>query len=66
VRQQTWNIDGQPPVADDCRYRSFFPNEIKRLLMEKGFQVVGMFDKMELKDTDLSGLKLYVASIMSS
>jgi SAM-dependent methyltransferase len=34
------------------------------LLTERGFRVVGMFDNMELRDTDLSGLKLYVGSIM--
>ena len=64
VRHRIWNIPGQPPVEDSCQYKSFYPAEIKHLLTEKGFRVVGMFDNMELRDTDLSGLKLYVASIM--
>jgi len=65
VRHRTWNIPGELPVEDCCRHRSFFPNEIRQLLTERGFRVVGMFDNMELIDTDLSDLKLYVASIMS-
>ena len=65
VRKRTWNIPGQSPVEDSCRHRSFFPNEFKHLLTERGFHVVGMFDNMELRNTDLSGLKLYVDSIMS-
>jgi hypothetical protein len=65
VRQRTWNIPGQPPMEDSCRYRSFFPDELKHLLTDRGFRVVGMFDNMELRDTELSDLKLYVSSIMS-
>lgn len=65
VRHRTWNIPGECPVEDCCQHRSFFPNELKHLLTEKGFRVVRMFDNMELRDADLSGLKLYVASIMS-
>jgi SAM-dependent methyltransferase len=64
VRHRTWNIPGELPVEDCCRHRSFFPNEVRQLLTERGFRVVGMFDNMELRDTDLSGLKLYVGSIM--
>ncbi len=65
VRHRTWNIPGESPLEDCCRHGSFFPNELKHLLTEKGFRVIRVFDNMELKDTDLSGLKLYVASIMS-
>lgn len=65
VRQRTWNIPGQPPMVDCCRYRSFFHDEIKHLLRKRGFQVVGIFDNTELRNSDLSGLKLYVGSIMS-
>lgn len=66
VKKRVWNIHGQPPVEDCCRYRSFFPNEIKHLLAGRGFRIVGIFDNIELKDSDLSGLKLYVGAIMSS
>jgi hypothetical protein len=65
VRQRIWNIPGQPPVKDCCRYRSFFPDEIRHLLMDKGFRVVGIFDNMELRNTNLSDLKLYIGAIMS-
>jgi len=65
VRHRIWSIPGESPMEDCCRHRSFFPNELKHVLTEKGFRVIRMFDNMELKDTDLSGLKLYVASIMS-
>jgi SAM-dependent methyltransferase len=64
VRHRTWNIPGELPVDDCCRHRSFFPDGIRQLLAERGFRVVGMFDNIELRDTDLSGLKLYIASIM--
>lgn len=65
VRQRMWNIPGQSSVEDCCRYKAFFPNEIKQLLTKKGFKVVGIFDNIELKESDLYDLKLYVSSIMS-
>jgi SAM-dependent methyltransferase len=65
IRKRTWNIPGQPPVEDFCKYRMFFPGELEHLLGEKGFKVAGMFDNKELRETDLSGKRLYVAAIRS-
>ena len=64
IRRRTWKIDGQDkPREEYCEHRLFFPAELEHLLGEKGFQVVGMFDNMELRDSDLCGLRLYVAAI---
>lgn len=63
VRQRTWTIDGGRVVEDDCEYRLSFPGELEQLLEGAGFTVVGMFDNMDLRDTDLSGERLYVAAL---
>ena len=51
LRKRTWTIPGKPPQEDFCEYRLFFPAELQHLLEEHGFQVVGMFDNKELRDT---------------
>ncbi len=63
VRNRKWNIKGQGEVEDFCEYRLFFPAELEHLLTERRFKVVGMFDNMDLRETDLSGPRLYVASV---
>jgi len=63
VRRRTWSIPGRPPIEDFCEYRLFFPAELEHLLNTKGFRVLGMFDNMDLRETDLSGPRLYVAAI---
>jgi len=65
VRRRTWHIPGQAPVEDFCQYRLFFPVELEHLLSEKEFRTAGIFDNMELKDTNLSGPRLYFAAIRS-
>jgi len=62
IRRRTWHIHGQEPVEDFCEYRFFYPTELEHLLGEKGFRIVGMYDNKELKDTDLSGPRLYIAA----
>lgn len=62
VRRRTWTIVGQAPVEDYCEYRLFLPAELTQLLAGSGFGVVGMFDNMQLRDTDLSGARLYMAA----
>jgi len=64
TRRRVWDIPGEAPVEDFCEYRLFFPAELDRLLADKGFKVAGMFDEKELKESDLSGSRLYVAAIM--
>lgn len=63
VRHRTWTINGGSSVQDYCEYRLFFPAELEHLLAAKGFATFGMFDNMELRDTDLSGERLYVAAL---
>ena len=64
VRRRTWNIPGHPPIEDFCEYRLFFPAELEHLLETKGFRILGMFDNKDLRETDLSGPRLYVAAIL--
>jgi SAM-dependent methyltransferase len=63
VRRRTWAIDRQGEVEDFCEYRLFFPAELDHLLGERRFRVVGMFDNMQLRETELCGPRLYVAAI---
>ncbi|MBI3851703.1 MAG: class I SAM-dependent methyltransferase [Verrucomicrobia bacterium] len=66
VRSRTWNISGQVAAEDFCEYRLFFPAELEHLLAEKNFRIVGIFDNMELLETDLSRPRLYVAALLKS
>jgi SAM-dependent methyltransferase len=66
VRRRTWTVPGQGRIEDFCEYRMFFPAELEHLLREHGFAVQGMFDNKELRETDLSGPRLYVASVFQS
>jgi hypothetical protein len=63
VRHRTWTIDGQGAVEDFCEYRLFFPAELEHLLGERGYRVAGTFDNMQLRESDLNGPRLYVASL---
>ncbi len=62
TRRRKWTIEGRDEVNDYCEYRLFFPAELEHLLCAKHFQIRGMFDNMELKETDLAGPRLYVAA----
>ena len=62
IRRRVWQIPDADPVEDYCEYRMFFPAELDHLLTEKGFQVVGMFDNKQLRESDLSGRRLYIAA----
>jgi hypothetical protein len=66
VRRRTWSIQGGGEVEDFCEYRLFFPAELAHLLEERAFRVAGMFDNMQLEDTELNGPRLYVAAIFQS
>jgi SAM-dependent methyltransferase len=66
VRHRTWMIEGQGEVEDFCEYRMFFPAELEWLLGDHGFRVAGMFDNMQLKETDLTGPRLYVPAVFQS
>ncbi|MFP4362746.1 MAG: class I SAM-dependent methyltransferase [Spirochaetia bacterium] len=62
IRRRTWNIPGREEIEDTTMYRMFFPLEIEQLLRSHGFIVAGMFDNEELKPSDLSGTRLYIAA----
>ncbi|GET38108.1 class I SAM-dependent methyltransferase [Microseira wollei] len=62
-RQRIWNLPGEKPIEDYCRYRLFSSKELELLLAKNGFQVVGMFDNRDLDYSDLWGTELYVAAI---
>jgi len=63
IRRRVWEIPDCPPIEDFCEYRLLFPAELDGLLLEHGFRVAGMYDNMELRETDLSGRRLYIAAI---
>jgi SAM-dependent methyltransferase len=62
IRRRTWIMDDESVVEDYCEYRMFFPAELEHRLALKGFRTVGMFDNMDLRHTDLSGARLYIAA----
>ncbi len=62
-RVRTWRIDGQDdPVIDDAEFRLFFPLELEDYLAQQHFSVVGIWDNKELKESTLSGRRLYIAA----
>jgi SAM-dependent methyltransferase len=62
IRERTWHFFDEDPVEDYCRYRLFFPAELRHFLVLNGFEVIDIFDKKELGNSDLSGKRLYVAA----
>jgi SAM-dependent methyltransferase len=63
-RVRTWKIDGQrDPVIDDAEFRLFFPVEIEEYLSQHGFSVLGIWDNSDLRETDLSDRRLYIAAL---
>lgn len=62
-RVRTWRIEGEEnPVVDDAEFRLFFPLEIEDYLNQHKFSLLGMWDNPELKETDLSDRRLYIAA----
>jgi len=54
-RRRVWHIPGRPAVEDYAEYRLLYPEELRRLLETGGFEVAGMYDNRQFKDTDLAG-----------
>jgi hypothetical protein len=48
--------------VDDAEYRLFFPLELEDYLGRAGFSILGMWDNRELKDSDLTDRRLYIAA----
>lgn len=63
IRRRVWEIQDRAPIEDFCEYRLLFPAELDGLLSKHGFTVAGIYDNMELRETDLSGPRLYIAAI---
>jgi SAM-dependent methyltransferase len=62
-RVRTWKIDGQrEPVIDDAEFRLFFPLELSDYLAQHGFAMLGIWDNKELRESDLSDRRIYVAA----
>lgn len=62
IRERTWHFADGDTVEDYCRYRLFFPAELRQLLVLHGFEAIGMFDNKKLEHSDLTGKRLYIAA----
>ncbi len=60
IRKRIWHLSDGSVSQDYCEYRLIFPLELKRLVVSAGFKLLGMFDNMELKESDFTGPKMYV------
>ncbi len=54
-RTRVWRIPGRPNVEDYAEYRLVYPEELRRLLETRGFEVAGIYDNREFMPTDLAG-----------
>jgi SAM-dependent methyltransferase len=63
IRKRTWFISGEEVVEDFCRYRMFFPAELKDWLRRYSFEVQGLWDNKDLQESELTQPTLYVAAI---
>lgn len=63
VRERVWDIPGLGRQEDFCKFRLFFPAELKYFLAVHGFEIVGIFDNPELRPGELLDRSLFVASI---
>jgi SAM-dependent methyltransferase len=54
-RTRIWHIPGQPDVEDYAEFRLVDPGELRRLLADGGFEVLGLYDNREFRDSDLGG-----------
>ena len=63
IRKRTWHLADGRVTQDYCEYRMLFPQEIAWLLSRHGFAVLGMYDNMQLKETDLAGSTMYVVAV---
>jgi hypothetical protein len=54
-RTRVWRIPGRPDVEDYAEYRLLYPDELERGLDAAGFAMLALFDKRELRSSDLRG-----------
>jgi SAM-dependent methyltransferase len=62
IRERTWHITGEESVKDYCRYRMFFPADLRHWLNLYSFDVLGIWDNKELEPSELTNPTLYVAA----
>jgi len=55
TRTRVWRIPGRADVEDHAEYRLLEPDELRRLLERAGFEVVGLYDNREFRDSGLTG-----------
>ena len=58
-----WQSPGQEPEEDYVRFRMIFPMELESYLNRHGFEVVGVYDNTELRESDLTGPRLFYAAV---
>jgi SAM-dependent methyltransferase len=56
TRTRTWTIAGRPPVEDHAEYRLLEPDELRTLLSRAGFEVRGLYDNREFRESSLTGV----------
>lgn len=65
IRKRVWDIPHltQEEREDFVKFRLFFPMELEYYLKAHGFKIVGMFDNIELKESELLEGSLNIAAI---
>ena len=62
IWKRTWYIQGEDPVEDYLEFRMLFPVELGHYLSQCGYTVLGMFDNLDLEESDFTGERLYIAA----
>ncbi len=62
-RRRVWDVPGEDPHEDYVRFRMIFPMELEAYLNRHGFEVVAVYDNTDLRDSDLSGPRLFFAAV---
>ncbi|HEU4366811.1 MAG TPA: class I SAM-dependent methyltransferase [Methylomirabilota bacterium] len=55
TRTRVWRIPGRADVEDYAEYRLLDPDELRTVLGRAGFEVVGLYDNREFRDSALTG-----------
>ncbi|WP_414577843.1 class I SAM-dependent methyltransferase [Anabaena sp. CCY 9402-a] len=63
TRERVWKLPDSESVTDCCQYRLYFPAELKRLLRQYNFEIVGLFDDRSLQTSELDGELLFAAAV---
>jgi SAM-dependent methyltransferase len=54
-RTRNWRIPGEPDVEDYAEYRLLFPEELRSLVGNAGFEVRAIYDNREFRESTLTG-----------